>query len=102
MREKGRENGRKKGREKERERRRERKGERERDRERKNLLIGFLLFLGPFPFFKKVLNSQFVDQFQHCSVFKGFPIILEIILEKRRKQTQTHFWVRFRFEAFPC
>ena len=92
MREKGRENGRKKGREKEREKR----------RERKNLLIGFLLFLGPLPFFKKVLNSQFVDQFQHCSVFKGFPIILEIILEKRRKQTQTHFWVRFRFEAFPC
>ena len=83
------------------ERRRERKEERERDRERKNLLIGFL-FLGPFPFFKKVLNSQFVDQFQHCSIFEGFPIILEIILEKRRKQTQTHFWVCFCFEAFPC
>ena len=24
-----------------------------------------------------------------------------IILEKRRKRTQTHFWVRFRVEAFP-
>ena len=34
----------------------------------------------------------------HFLVFEGFPIILE----KRRKRTQTHFWVRFRVEAFPC
>ena len=33
----------------------------------------------------------------HFLVFEGFPIILE----KRRKRTQTHFWVRFRVEAFP-
>ena len=34
---------------------------------------------------------------QHFLVFEGFPIILK----KRRKRTQTHFWVRFRVEAFP-
>ena len=34
---------------------------------------------------------------QHFLVFEGF----QIILEKRRKRTQTHFWVRFRVEAFP-
>ena len=33
----------------------------------------------------------------HFLVFEGFPIILK----KRRKQTQTHFRVRFRVEAFP-
>ena len=34
---------------------------------------------------------------QHFLVFEGFPIILE----KRRRRTQTHFWARFRVEAFP-
>ena len=83
------------------ERRREREGEREKKRE-KEFVDWFPLIFGSASIFQKSYNSQFVDQFQHCSIFEGFPIILEIILEKRRKQTQTHFWVRFRFEAFPC
>ena len=42
-------------------------------------------------------NPKYSEIPQHFSVFEGFPIILE----KRRKRTQTHFWVRFRVEAFP-
>ena len=42
-------------------------------------------------------NPKYSEIPQHFLVFEGFPIILE----KRRKRTQTHFWVRFRVEAFP-
>ena len=46
---------------------------------------------------ENLTNPNYSEIPQHFSVFKGFPIILE----KKRKLTQTHFWVRFHVEAFP-
>ena len=41
-------------------------------------------------------NPKYSEIPQHFSVFKGFPIILE----KRRKRTQTHCWVRSVLRRF--